>query len=72
VLSTEWNVQLYSNEKCGENFSGGGRDVVSGTTVRAIVLGRFGRKNEKYRFERYGQKRIKILKNYKGDDALGH
>jgi len=36
------------------------RGVVSGTTVQALVLGRFGQKMEKNRFERYGQKRIKI------------
>jgi len=33
-----------------------GMGVVSGTMVRALVLGRFGQKNEKNRFERYGQK----------------
>jgi len=32
------------------------RDVVSGTTVRAVVLGRFIQKVEQNRFERYGQK----------------
>jgi len=39
--------------------------VVNGTTVRALVLGRFGQKIEKKRFERYGQKRI-ITKTIKG------
>ena len=41
--------------------------VVSGTTVRALVLGRFGPKIEKNRFERYCQKANKnIFKNTKG------
>jgi len=39
--------------------------VVSGTTVRALVLGRFSQKN-KNRIERYGQKMNKNISYYKG------
>ena len=40
--------------------------VVSGTTVRALVPGRFGQKIENNRFERYSQRTNKNISNYKG------
>jgi len=42
------------------------RDVVSGTAVRALVLGHFSQKISKRRFERYGQKTNKNFKKCKG------
>jgi len=44
--------------------------VVSGTTVRALVPGRFGQKIENNRFERYGQRRNKNISNYIGGLVL--
>ena len=38
--------------------------VVSGTTVRALVTGRFGQKNKNNKFERYGQRTNKNISNY--------
>ena len=38
--------------------------VVSGTTVRALVPGRFGRKNTNNKFERYVQRTNKNISNY--------
>jgi len=45
--------------------------VVSGTTVRALVPGRFGQKNENNRFERYGQRINKNISNYIGGWCSG-
>jgi len=44
--------------------------VVSGTTVRAVVLGRFGQKIKKIDLKDTAKKRIET-KTYKGGDALG-
>jgi len=42
---------------------------VSGTTVRALFLGRFGQKM-KNRFKRYDRKANKNISNYKGGNTL--
>ena len=57
---------------CANPLIGGAseRGVARGTTVRALVLGRFGQKKLK-KIERYGQKTNKNRKKYKGGDGLG-
>ena len=50
----------------GDKLSG----VVSGTTVRALLPGRFGQKNENNRFRRYGQRTNKNVSNNKGGLVL--
>jgi len=47
-------------------MSAPGSGVVSGTTVRALVPGRFSKKIENNKFERYGQRTNKNVSNNKG------